>query len=351
MSVQSGNEKRTRSNARNFTHEQAQKRLTETVKPFNKQVINSLGVDAVTCSYFQVQDRTGRPCSCQKQSIDTDVKTNVPVSMPESRAGTGMFELVLQDNDFMGERAERTVIDVTGDVPEIESPSGDFEVGMFGTNSVNCGICHRIGFQPGYQAYGKVRVLLTHYDINDMRSFQVDRAEQPHMMRKTDKEGYVEYPVRVPKVFTKVRYRVYENHAPVPDVPTLRNGKPIDLLFFQQCAGHETVIRVHASHTHVILEFDLGLPPLKVNISGENKSIDYERLETMSDITVILPPSVSEVSAKDILIINDRRLALRVTDKERKITADKRPLEWSVTTRVLQPTEQLKRLDDLRKLL
>jgi hypothetical protein len=131
----------------------------------------------------------------------------------------------------------------------------------------------------------------------------------------------------------------------------MRDGQPVDLLFFQQCAGFETVIRVPASHTHVVFEFDLGLPPMKVNISGEQKSIDYERLETMSDITVILPPTISEVNSRDIIIIPNRRLALRVTDKERKITATKRPLEWSVTTRVLQPTEKIKRLDDLRRLL
>lgn len=355
MTVKSGNEKRTRSNAKNFTYEQAQKRLTETVKPFNQQVINSLFVDAVECNYFMVQDRTGRPCSCQKQSIATDGNTNVPVSAPEPRAsgGNGMFELVLQDGDFLGEKAERNIIDVTGDVPIIQVADSEstFEDGIFGANSVNCGICHKIGLQPGYQPYGKQRVLLTHYDVAELRSFQIDRSEQPHLMRITDKSGYVEYKVKVPLVFTKVRFRIYENHAPVQDIPTMRDGRPIDVLFFRQCAGHETIIRVHSSHTHVILEFDLGIPPMRVNISGENKSIDYERLETMSDITVILPPTIHEVNARDIIIIGGRRLALRVTDKDRKITADKRPLEWSVTTRVLQPTEQIKRIDDLRKLL
>lgn len=358
MTIKRGTAYRTRANARNFTHEEAQKRLDETVKPFNKQVINALNVDYVECSYFAVQDRTGRPCSCQKQKIDKeDAHTNVPVSTPMSKAGTSTFELVLQDTDFMGEResAQRTTMDVTGDTPNVGANSGQgenqgFEDGIFGANSVDCGICHRVGFQPGYQAYGKQRVLLTHYDVIDVRGVQIDRSEQPHLMRREAQDGYVEYPINVPKIFTKVRFRVYENHAPVQTMPTLRNGRPIDLLFFQQCAGHETVIRVPATHTHVIVEFDLGIAPLKVNISSEQKSIDYERLETMSDITVVLPPTIAEVNSRDVIIIPDRRLALRVTDKERKITATKRPLEWSVTTRVLQPTEKLKRLDDLRRL-
>lgn len=349
MAIKSGTHYRTRANAKNFTQEEAQKRLTETVKPFNKQVVNSLGVDAVTCSYFAVQDRTGRPCSCQKQQAQSSDNTNVNIAVPDARQGTGMFELVLQDNDFMGERAERTVIDVSGDIPQIEE-TGGFEDGLFTANSVNCGICHRVGFQPGYQSYGKHRVLLTHYDIQETRAFQIDTSEQPHLMRRLEKTGFVEYPVKVPKIFKSVRFRVYEGHAPVAEIPTLRNGQPVDLLFFRQCAGHETVIRVHSTHTHVVVEFDLGIPPMKVNISGEHKMIDYEKLETMSDITVVLPPTITEVNSRDILIIHDRRLALRVTDKERKTTADKRPLEWVVTTRVLQPTEQIKRIDDLRRL-
>jgi len=352
MTIKRGTHYRTRANAKNFTQEEAQKRLNETVKPFNKQVVNSLSVDAVKCSYFSVQDRTGRPCSCQKQQVSTHrPDQNVPIQAPETKHGSGMFELVLQDNDFMGEKAERTIIDVSGDTPQI-APSDDsgFEDNIFGANSVNCGICHRIGFQPGYQSYGKHRVLLTHYDILELRAFQVDTSEQPHIMRRSHKDGYVEYPVKVPKVFTSVRLRVYEGHAPVAETPTMRNGEPVDLLFFTQCAGHETSIRVHSNHTHVVIEFDLGLPAMNVNISGEQKSIDYERLETMSDITVVLPPTITEVNSRDIIIIPSRRLALRVTDKERKITADKRLLEWVVTTRVLQPTEQIKRIDDLRRL-
>lgn len=359
MAVKRGTSYRTRANARNFTHDEAQRRLDETVKPFNKQVVNALNVDYVECSYFLVQDRTGRPCSCQKQKVDReDTATNVPVSIPSPRKGDGLFDITLQDVDFMGEKesAQRTVIDVSGDSQNIESKSGVgnneslFEDGIFGANSVDCGICHRVGFQPGYQSYGKQRTLLTHFDILAVHGVMIDRAEAPHLMRKSIPDGYVEYPVKVPKLFKSVRFRIYEGHAPVPAIPTLRNGQPIDLLFFQQCAGHETVIRVPANHTHVVIEFDLGLPPLKINISGEQKSIDYERLETMSDITVVIPPTVSEVNSRDIIIIPERRLALRVTDKERKITSTKRLLEWSVTTRVLQPTEKLKRLDDLRRL-
>ena len=65
---------------------------------------------------------------------------------------------------------------------------------------------------------------------------------------------------------------------------------------------------------------------------------------TIGDINVILPPSLAEVENGDILIIKKRNLALKVRDKDRKITADKRRLEWSVSTRVLQPTEALRNI-------
>ena len=99
-----------------------------------------------------------------------------------------------------------------------------------------------------------------------------------------------------------------------------------------------------ACFTHVVLEFDLDVPKLRANISGEQAALDYERLTTISDITVILPPTLAEVEPGDILILKKRNLALKVRDKDRKITADKRRLEWSVSTRVLQPTEALRNI-------
>lgn len=351
MPIKRGNVYKERSGAKNFIHEEAQRRLNETVRPFNSQVINALNVDAVECNYYSVNDKTGRPCSCQKQGIvhsHAEQGNNVAIEVPEDDNGNSFFSMVLQDG--FGEPAEKHVIDVSGEMP-IPSTEADFEEGMLSGNSVNCGICHRIGFQPAYQLYGKQRTLLTHFDIEEMRGFQVEYSEQPHRMKRVTDDGYVEYKINVPANFKAVFCRVYENHAHVPILPTLRNGMPVDLLFFKQCAGHETVIRVHRNHTHVVFEFDLGLPPLKVNISGEQKTIDYDRMETMSDITVVLPPTITEVNAKDIIIVPDRRLALKVNDKERKITADKRLLEWVVQTRVLQPTEQIRRIGDLRRLL
>lgn len=356
MTIRRGTNYSTRRNAKNFINEEAQRRLNETVKPFNKQVTNSLFVDAVECAYYSVQDNTGRPCSCQQQhtgGTPANENTNLHIDIPETKGSGGMFELMLQDTDFMGEQAERSkrsVLDVSGakDTPVIAA-EGDFEDGLFGANSVNCGICHRIGFQPGYQLHGQQRTLLTHYDIEDMRGFQLDRSEAPHIMRRLENTGYVEYRVAVPKVFRGVRFRIYVNHAAVPDDIYRKDHRKVDLNFLRDCAGHTAVIRVLREHTHVIVEFDLGLPPMRVNLSAEQKSIDYERLETINDMTVVMPPTLSDVNPRDIIIIPSRRLALKVNDKELKITADRRPLEWSVQTRVLQPTEHIRRIHDLRK--
>lgn len=378
---------RGRKHAKNYIYEEAQKRLDDTVEPFNRQVENSLYVNAVEVDYYQVQWKVGKPCTCEKIEIQPEYKNTVsqsgddsnseptiPTKEHDSSAGVG---IKLRDENLFGDsEAEKLYgvreIDVSGidddmeidnDIPEElirdtgeSSKEGDVEfaeTNMYGSNA-NCGICYRQGLQPGYSAYGKKRYVITTWDIESLDGYMVATATHPNKILRQgpmDLDTYVEFALPIPKYFSKVVYSIRDNIEILKDKPYF-NNRPLRLDDLRQNAGKTIPIRVHAKEfTHLFIEFDLGMDKLRANIGGEQQSLDYTKLEAISNMPVILPPNIHEVSVGDVLVIKDRKLVLKVIDKERKITADKRQLEWSVQTRLIQRTEPLRDIAKGMKLL
>jgi len=89
---------------------------------------------------------------------------------------------------------------------------------------------------------------------------------------------------------------------------------------------------------------------INANIGGETTTLDYDRLQTMSDIPIVFGPEVSDVNEGDIVVIPNRNLFLKIRDKERKIMQDQARLEWVCNARVLQPTEPLRAISKGYKL-
>lgn len=365
-----------RKNAKNYTQNEAQKRLNETVASFNRQTVNALFVDSVEVDYYQVQDETGYPCSCEKtesmpqyNQINNNVPPVVPTQKKDSSEG---IRIRLKENDLFGERAERIMdsmsIDVSGHDDHPHSPrnllseidaknSGnvDYENGVFFGSNVQCGICYRAGFQPGYKAWGKQRHVLTHKDIENVLNYWTNTTKAPHTIcKQVDvKESFVEFKIVVPRYFSHIIYSIRNNEKTI-EREYLYSDKNIQLKLsdFVECAGKEIVFRVRAPEfTHVVIEFDIGNQKLFVNVSTESQTLDYSLLETIGNMSVVIPPTVHEVKPNDVLVLKKRRLALKIIDKERKITSDQRRLEWMVQTRVLQATEGLKYIADGFKML
>jgi len=363
MAIKRGTRTISRVNAKNFTQDIAQRRLDETVAPFNRQVENSLAVDGVEVDYYSIQQRVGVPCTCEKTAVlplgSHDYDTGVAPVIPHKHSDNSGIKLKFQDDDVFGESiAEKVfndaadeVIDVTGErhthFEEIDDGPQQYDDTALGGGSVNCGICYRTGMVPPYKAYGKQRFLFTNYEVADIDGFFLDSTEQPHKFKAHSiGQGWVKFKTIVPKYFAGVTFSVRDNIQYLPQGKLFNtDGTLLGLRDFKAHAGRALEFLVKASQfTHVVIEFDLSVPKIIANISAEQMALDYERLTTISDINVILPPSLSEVEPGDVIIIKKRNLALKVRDKERKITASTRRLEWSVSTRVLQPTEALRLL-------
>lgn len=354
-----------RKHAKNYISQEAQKRLTETVSPFNTQTLNALYVDAVEADLYSVQDRTGYPCSCEKtESLpqfenipNTNIAPVVPTQKKDSSEG---LQIRLKENNLFGDsRAERILddleFDVSGDfVRPSKEPEGnvDYENGLFLGSNVSCGICYRAGFQPGYRAHGKQRHVLTHKDIVNIKEFWINTTKSPHTMESQGKEGFVEFIVSVPKYFTSLIYSIRNNEQITSEYLWGTDGEKLSIFSFRNAGGKEIHIHIKAKEfTHVVIEFDLGLPKILVNIGPESQTLDYTLLETIGNMPIVLPPTIHEVKANDVLILKKRKLALKIIDKERKITSDQRRLEWFVQARVLQPTEPLKYIAEGIKLI
>jgi hypothetical protein len=366
MAIKRGTPNRPRVNAKNYATKQAQKRLDENVASFNKQVENSLAVDAVQIELYQIQQLVGVPCSCAKTNVQSFASTGdddhfAPV-IPHKDGTNDKINIKFQDRDIFGDGLGEKIfndaaVDVSGmdfegddSVREIE-PEDDFQDSVL-TGSINCGICYRTMFQPGFTAYGHMRSVFTSLNVENIKGVTVDATQMPHRFSKAAPNGFVEFLLTVPKYFKGVTVSVRNNIIMLHDRVFRADGTPLSMADLRQHAGHQIQIRIQASEfTHAVFDFDLGTPKLLANISAENIALDYDRLTTLSDMTVVLGPQLSDINPGDIIVIPNRNLVLKVRDKERKITASQRRLEWVVQTRVLQPTEPLKAISRGYKLI
>lgn len=350
-----------RKNARNYTHKQAQARLDETVLAFNNQVENSLAVDAVQVVLYSINRLAGRPCSCCKTNVPTAAGSDIPPVIPtKDNTNDDGFELDFQHDDLFGSSlSEKVLNDVTFDVSggsEDDAILGVLEEDesleeSFAPGSVNCGICYRTMRQPGYKAYGMQRVLFTHYDLSGAHGFHVDSTSAPHAFVKQTDDGYISFDLTIPKYFKSVTFSIREDLYVLRERPLRADGATLTIEDLRRHAGTTMEIKINSERfTHVLFEFDMGVPRINANIGGESTTLDYDRLQTMSDIPVVLGPEVAEVQEGDVIAIPERGLYLKVRDKERKITASQRRLEWVLTARVLQPTEPLRNMSKGYKL-
>lgn len=368
MAIKRGTKTIKRRHAKNFINEQAQRRLDEVVEPFNKQVENSVSVDAVEIDYYQIQQKVGIPCTCEETAVDLnrfEDDSNIAPVIPTRDSDNSGMNIRMQDDGLFGDSMAERIFDDEGDrtfdvsggstsFQEMEAEGDDFAEGLMGGGSINCGICYRTGLQPGYKAYGKQRFLFTNHNIGNMKGYFVNTTEAPHTMERhhVDQDGFVGFELTVPKYFVHATYSIRDNLANIASARLYHpDGNVITAQDFRLHAGHTIMVCVKEPRfTHVVVEFKLDVPPLLANISPETMALDYGRLVTIGDISVVLPPYLSQVENGDILVIKKRNLALKVRDKERKITASSRQIGWRASTRVLQPTEPLRNIADGFKL-
>lgn len=356
MQAKRGTRTNRRVNARNFIHEEAQRRLDETVAAANTQYKNSLFVNAVHIDLYQLGAKS-RPCTCEKTEVLPELSDigGEEAVLPTHTEGTDTsIGIGLQDN-FFGQSAEQdyndAVLDAIDDTgytnfhDDSINGSIDHTEAVFSGQNTRCGICYRTGRQPGFVAYGKQRTLLTTYDIQDVGSYFINRTKAPHTFEKQHREGFVEFAVKVPKYFKLLTWSIRDNTDLIEGARLYtRDNEVLTSQILRANAGKTLAIRIRESEfTHVSLEFDMG-QELRANISAETSTLDYTKLDATASINIVIPPEVPNVSSGDIVVIKDRKLVLKLSDRSPRQTSTQRIMGWESQARVLQPTESEKRI-------
>jgi hypothetical protein len=232
--------------------------------------------------------------------------------------------------------------------------------------SVDCGVCYRTGVIPGYSMVGAqshTMTMLTGH-IQEVKSYHLDTVATPERFIRLHDSGYIKCTCSIPPptAIHRFLYSIRNNKdALLGSYLYGFNGQPI-LSFadfirntqrsiasdYNGSLGGEVyewmlTFYVKAEEfTHVCIHAVSNIAEsLYANISEESLSLDYNTINTLSNLTLTMPASFHKVRFGDLVYIPTRNLTLKVSDFSRKNSVDFTTWEYTVNTRQLQPQETL----------
>lgn len=355
--IKSGTGVIARRHAKNYISQQADARLKEVIAPYQAQGLNALGVDSFEVRYFY-KARGTTTCTCKQTEVlqQTLSAGGLPVMLLNPNA-VGETEIAIDyarplfgNQNENGDSDEETGDDefalIGDDNPDDGSENPTMDSLM--SSSPDCGICYRTGYVPGYNLYGAERLVLSTHSVTSTYGYNLERNQAPHSFNRIDtREGYVRFLISVPKYFKSVEMSVRNNTENLvgETVYLVATGSAVTLADLRYYGGAEVEIEVRAPRfTHAVITFDLGSDVIRSNLAQMTRTIDWTMFSTLGNLQIILPMTIQEVQAEDLVWVPQRRIALKITDVTYLRTAGERNLDWAVTTRVLQPQESLKNI-------
>lgn len=359
MAISRGTSTIKRRHSRNFTSAQADARLREVVQPYQEQGKRALEVDSFSVKYYH-QCRSTTVCTCKQTAVTREYaqmgETNLPPTIikQDSPVGTGMSidfrrnlfgtqsnSIEATDNSMdMGD--DEDMMDIEDDEDEDDAPKAR---PLYGT-SADCALCYKTGYVPGYTAYGYERFMLSTHNIVQEIGYFHDVTLAPHRMKNVNpRAGFVEFVIEVPKYFQSALFSIRNNRDVLDDTFFTEDDHPLTFNHVRAHAGRHMKLRVKSiEFTHAVLEFDLGTDKTLANLAQQQKTVDWTLFSTLGNIQIILPMTIQTVQASDVIYVPDRHVSFKITDVTYLTTARDSNLDWSVSTRVLQPQEALTRI-------
>ena len=365
MAIRRGHGTIQRRHASNYIGKQADARLQEIIQPAQQKGLEALKVDSFEVMYYR-RASSSLACSCQRVAAPPLMDHNLVnppggVSMPGSLANHGNDDEEItidhmsnlfgtentmgEYNDNIGGPGLAMDSDFDEEIHE-DDDDGRSQSSLFAL-STDCGICYRHGLVPGYELYGHDRKLLLPANVEDTAGYHVDTTKAPHKFVAIDEdEGYVEFQIEVPKYFQKMRYSVRNNTDHMADEPLYApNGMPLTMQMVRLAAAGVLTVRVRAlEFTHVAIDFDLGVEPIRAALAQDTKATDWTLFDTLGTLSMILPMTISSVETSDVLYVPMRGYTFKISDVTYLRTARNKNMDWQVQARVLQPQEGLKRI-------
>lgn len=338
-----------RRHGKNYIQDQADARLREVVAPYQRQGLNSLGVDSFEVKFYHTVHST-QLCTCQQTELVKEYGTKSGgTSVLTKTNGYADQEIVIDyARPLFGEPGSALYAEDTSTEDEFaindQTDQGAQVIDSIFSSSPDCAICFKSGYLPGYELYGYDRRVLTTYDISDTYGYNRDTSKAPHVLNMLDPTGYVDFAIEVPKYLKGVSYMIRNNQQLlVDDILEDPTGLPLTLATFKAVAGSAIIVRCTSKEfTHVVLEFDVGTERVLANLAQPSRTTDWTMFDTLGNIQIILPMTIQEVVPGDVVHVPSRNTTFKLTDEQYLRTSLEKNLDWAVSVRILQPQETLR---------
>ncbi len=325
----------------NRAAEVAKTRLTAITPLAQKEIMNSLGVNAFpSLIYKKLNPGAGRVCTCSKA---LDVSPAAPLFDEQGNASQEHIQSLLQGKEFSIQDYGREPL--TGDVigpngspvktlqdpnqlirnPGIETSdpsdplateitnSDDFvaEVNPGAYENGSCSICYGTGVVGGFQVYGGQRIIIDS-TFNNLEFFHanVDQSEAPNIISFFAPDSYVGFNLTLPYGAVVQSVRAWKGRTPVAVwVQIYVNGSwlPFDQTVAAQYMDglpHQMRLispsseEVRLSHMEIQL-YQVDLVP--VEFPHLSRTGDLSVLDPIQDVSLYIPPVVPYLYPGDLV--------------------------------------------------
>lgn len=354
-----------------------------------QQHMNAIAVDGIPCLYF-IRKSSGVPCTCtglQPQTNPDGTNANVMPTTPGSHTvqpqGFGSDEYmasVLEGTSYRINRygSRPRHVDANGDdnkwradprgrfsndgviraadladpyARQVDTVDTDdlFDVGASqnvsaSTEQTSCAVCLGTGFVGGYDPVNGNRVV---YDAQaDWRGTTVNGAAKPNeLVAGNQARLSLTIPMGARHL---IALKVWNNKDQVsgvtinyaagdsfkqltPDLAGVTKGVPVQLQLLFSGSSQ--------TFTHLEVMYDMGLEPVLLGWNRMSFSEDFNKIDQLDDVSVVLPPNIPITSLYDIVTEPVYKRAWKVTNTSNGMDRNLKVNGSEAQVRVLQPFE------------
>jgi hypothetical protein len=311
--------------AKNINFKEAKKSVDYYADVLVEQYINSVYVNGSRCIYFP-KVLHGFTCSCMNQQVGSTSESNDSF-MDQQDSDIEINYTV----PLFGSNVQENAVDDTLDLNTNDQPDRNgtelFIPSLFG-NAIDCGLCYRTGYVPGYSALGHVRYVYATHNITEIQGYMID-SSLPAKFKKLDDLGFVKFQIDVPPNYKSIKYQIFNNREPLNEV-----------LILPTVAGtHEFVVSTDV-FTHIVVMFDISGEVL-VDFPQDQRSLDLTMFDSIGTVQLVATKQIPNISSGDVLYNIELDRLLKVTDFSYFRLKNGKVLGWNFTARPIQKDETL----------
>ena len=372
-----------------------QDELDHTVARANNQYIEAISVDGFDINYWH-RRYEGRVCTCHDPVAAQNAHKGIGETIDDSNdpAMSKLDDIIFNIRDARDLRETvpnktRDVFDAkVGELPtseqqqdsiyefneetdeEMEEAANEEALQhmhpdaavLFGAERTRCGICFRTGYVNGYTLHGGRRDILDAsggFNVS-LHGFLMDRKIRPNaFISSNDKSAYVQFIYEVPTYFegcklVALRDNIVEARGFTVEARTVNTNDAFQIFnaaFVDSLKGTSRVLEIRVrpnrstldgtiSFTHLEIVYQFAPWP-KAQMPNVSESTNFAIFNSVISSSMILPPTIVEVSKEDVVWEGKYGNLWKITDYTDFMTSNRQVCGWETSIRIIQEYEQL----------